>query len=96
MAGMVGSPIRRRRRVSERAIVTPLEGVLFALAAFLFSFSALGQYVSSVRPAEAGGRGTLIGPLILAAFLAVPALASVSLRAWARRRRRKLAHRAGD
>jgi hypothetical protein len=95
MAGMAGLPIRRRRRVSERAIVTPLEGVLFALAAFLFVFSALGQCISSVRPAEAGGRFTLIGPLILAAFPDIPALAGVSLRAWARRRRRRLADRAG-
>jgi len=69
--------------------VNPVESVLFTLGAFLFVATILGQHEHLTRPHQPGqfAYGMLLGPLVLAAFPILPALASLALRTWRARRR---------
>jgi hypothetical protein len=87
MAGSRFEPVRRSPRRPERRRLTTLEAVSLTLAAFAFCATALGQFRSEVHgPPGAIERGSIVGPLMLGALVALPALASLLVRLLLRRR----------
>ena len=86
MAGSGFEPVRRSRRELRKRQRTTLESVSLTLTVFVFCATSLGQFRSSLHgPPGAGERGSLVGPSILGALIAAPAVLSLLVRRLRRR-----------